>query len=158
MRKKSSLLLHMVPKPHKGELFAWGFWGWWGWCRCCMSPWLPPEGSQVISKGLGQGCRWAAKEIHPMQHCSQGGDSNNTSHLQLQAGMTNQALAKVHKKMSGPSGWLGRQRHECGPWAGSSRRLGRHCLPSGSCHSRRGLQEGEGLGIAAQWLCMLGAR
>lgn len=70
-----------------------------------------------------------------MQHFSQGRDPNNTHHPQLQAETTAQALAKVHKKMSGPLGQPGRQRGECGLQDGSPRRQGSHQLPSGTCRS-----------------------
>lgn len=70
-----------------------------------------------------------------MQHFIQGKDLKNTRHLQLQAGTTAQVPAKGHEKTSGPSGWLGRQRGECGPWAGGRRSQDSHRLPSGTCRS-----------------------
>lgn len=134
--KKSSLLFHMAPKPHRAGLLAWGCWGWWGWRGCCMLLHLPAEVSRVVSEGPGQGCRRAGRETRLMQHFIQGKDLKNTHHPQLQAGTTVQVPAKRHEKTSGPSGQPGRQRGECGPWAGGRRSQDSHQLPSGTCRSR----------------------
>ena len=64
-------------------------------------------------------------------------DPNNTRHPQLPAGTTAQALAKVYKKTSGPSGQPGRQRGEHGPQAGSRRKQGGCRLPSSTHHRSR---------------------